>query len=350
MKFNKTIKISDFVVSENSKTFIIAEAGVNHGGDVGLAKKLIDIAASSGADAVKFQAFRTENLIIENIDKAPYQKTATGNKESQADMLRKLELRKEAYVELLNYCSEKKILFLITPFDEVSLQELEEIGVKAYKIASTDTTNLPFLKKIAKTGKPIILSTGMCYLEEVREAVKIIYEYNKDLILLQCTANYPIEDSEANLNVIRTFQQEFDAIIGYSDHSVGVGAAPYAVPMGAKVIEKHFTLDKSMDGPDHLASLDPKELKEFVSQIRKIETYMGGFVKEPTKAEKETKKSLQKCLVATTTIKQGESFTEENIVGKRTGGKGISPLKYKALLNLKATKDYQKNQIIEEIL
>lgn len=350
MKFNKKIMVSDFEISEDSKTFIIAEAGVNHGGDIKVAKKLVDIAVEAGADAVKFQAFRTKKLIIENIEKAPYQIETTGSKESQADMLRKLELDHNAYIELMNYCSLKNILFLITPFDEGSLEELESIGVKAYKIASTDTTNLPFLEKVAKTGKPIILSTGMCYLDEVKAALEAIHKHNDKVILLQCTANYPIEDSEANLNVIVTFKREFDVLVGYSDHSVGIGAAPYAVPMGAKVVEKHFTIDKSLDGPDHLASLDPEELRKFVREVRKIETYLGGYSKEPTEAEKFTRKSLQKCLVAASSIKKGEIFSLINIVGKRTGGKGISPLRYQALLGRRASRDYTVDEIIEENL
>jgi N,N'-diacetyllegionaminate synthase len=350
MKFSKNISISNFEINEKSKTFIIAEAGVNHGGDVAVAKKLVDIAVEAGADAVKFQAFRTKNLIIEDIEKAPYQQSTTGNQETQSEMLRKLELNHEAYVELLNYCRSKSILFLITPFDEGSLEELETIGVEAYKIASTDTTNLPFLEKVAKTGKPIILSTGMCFLDEVRAALEAINKHNNQVVLLQCTANYPIKDSEANLNVIKTFQTEFDVIVGYSDHSVGIGAAPYAVPMGAKVVEKHFTIDKSASGPDHLASLDPQELKEFVKQVRKIEVYLGSHLKQPTEAEYGTRKSLQKCLVATQPIKKGEKFNLQNIVGKRTGGAGISPLMYETLIMKVASRDYLPDQIIEENL
>ena len=348
MKFEKEIKIGNKTIGTDSPVFIIAEAGVNHGGDIELAKKLVDIAVEANADAVKFQAFRTEKLIVNDVEKAPYQKESTSSSESQVEMLKKLELNYEAYEILKNYCSEKGIMFLITPFDEDSLIELEKLGVEAYKIASTDTTNLPFLKKVAKTGKPIILSTGMCFMDEVKESLREISEFNKKLVLLQCVANYPIRDEEANLNVITTYKNEFDAIIGYSDHSVGLGAAPYSIPLGAKVVEKHFTIDKEDDGPDHAASLSPDELVLFVKEVRRIEKFLGTFVKEPTKDEIPNRSSLQKCLVASKLIRKGEAFTEDNFVAKRTGGSGISPMEYKKLLNLKASQDYNTNDIIKE--
>jgi N,N'-diacetyllegionaminate synthase len=347
MNFEKEINIGTRAIGPNSPVYIIAEAGVNHGGDIALAFKLIDIAAEAGADAVKFQAFRTESLILKNVEKAPYQKNTTSQAESQFDMLKKLELKNEQYVQLKEYCSKKKIQFLITPFDETSLAELEQVGVEAYKIASTDTTNLPFLKKVAQTGKPILLSTGMCYLEEVEQALKEIEPFNKQVVLLQCTANYPIKDEEANLHVITTFRNRFNMLVGYSDHSVGVGAAPYAVPMGAVVLEKHFTTDKGLAGPDHLASLSPEELRAFVKQVRTIETYLGSFTKEPIEAEKRTRASLQKCLVAARAIVKGQVITEQDIVAKRTGGKGISPLEYHTLMNTKAVKDFKQDDILE---
>ena len=328
------------------KVYIIAEAGVNHGGNIDLAKKMIDIAASAGADAVKFQAFRTEHLIIENVEKAPYQKASTDGKQSQTEMLRALELRKENYTELKAYCEKKNIDFLITPFDEFSLGELEEAGVEAYKIASTDTTNIPFLRKVAATGKPILLSTGMCYIEEVEAAVKAILAINSQLVLLQCTANYPIQDDEANLNVLLTFKEKFNCILGYSDHTVGLGAALYAIPMGARVVEKHFTLDKSWEGPDHSASLSPEELVEFVKEVRRVEKFMGSPIKQPTASELLTKKSLQKCLVAAEEIKQGQPFTAQNLIAKRTGGIGISPLYFDEILGTFAAKDFKVNDII----
>jgi N,N'-diacetyllegionaminate synthase len=341
------IRIGTRRITNDSPCYIIAEAGVNHGGDIQLAFRLIDIAADAGADAVKFQAFRTEHLILENVEKAPYQIENTGRKQTQSEMLRGLELRTEHYTQLKDYCRDKGIQFLITPFDEFSLTELEEVGVDAYKIASTDTTNIPFLRKVARTGKPVILSTGMCYMNEVEKAVEAIEAINKNLVLLQCTANYPIIDEDANLNVMHTFRERFNVPVGYSDHTVGPGAALYAVAMGARVVEKHFTIDKNAEGPDHRASLSPEELKMFVSEIRKIEKYLGSYNKVPTKAEIGTRTSLQKCLVAATDIQAGDLFSEENLVAKRTGGKGISPLKFDELAGKKAGRNYKKNDIIE---
>jgi len=219
----------------------------------------------------------------------------------------------------------------------------------AYKVASTDTTNLPFLKKIAKKGKPIFLSTGMSYLSEVKSALETIYEYNKDVVLLQCTANYPIQDNEANLAVINTYRDNFDILLGYSDHSAGVGAAPFAIPMGAKVVEKHFTLNKADEGPDHAASLSPGELIDFVKTVRRVDTYMGSEIKEPSLSEQNTRKSLQKCMVASQDIKKGDLFNNDNLVAKRTGGVGISPIEVHKLLGVKTTKSYKKNQIIEDL-
>lgn len=348
MKFNKKIKIGSKVVADNSPVFIIAEAGVNHNGDIDKAKRLIDVAVNAGVDAVKFQAFKTKNVILKNVRKAHYQEKTTGTLETQYEMIKKLEFTKEQYRELINYCNENGIIFLSTPFDDESVDELDEIGVLAYKTASTDTTNLLLLKKIAKKEKPILLSTGMSYLSEVEAALKEIIKYNKDIILLQCTANYPILNSEANLNVLNTYRSMFDIIVGYSDHSVGIGASPYTIPMGAKLVEKHFTLDINDNGPDHKASLSPEQLKEFVCEIRKVEEYLGTTLKIPSFDELKTRKSLQKCLVASTSIKQGEYFTESNIVAKRTGGVGISPLYYKQLIGKKASTNYCENEIIDE--
>lgn len=346
MKFSSEILVHGRKIGKGHPVFIIAEAGVNHGGDMNVARRLIDIAADAGADAVKFQAFRTESLILKNVVKAPYQKETTSSGESQYDMLKKLELKKEQYVELKDYCAQKNILFLITPFDEDSLMELEEIGVEAYKIASTDTTNLPFLSKVAQTGKPVFFSTGMSYLDEIEIALHEISEHNPHIVLLSCTANYPIRNDEVNLNVITTFQNKFNMLVGYSDHSVGIGAAPYAVPMGAVVLEKHFTLDKLLEGPDHLASLDPTELREFIQQVRTIEVYMGSSEKKPTESELKTRASLQKCLVAARQIRKGEIISADAIVAKRTGGVGISPLLYKTIVGTPADKDYSTNDII----
>lgn len=346
MNFNKKLKIEDKVVSLNSPTFIIAEAGVNHGGDMNIAKKLIELASEAGADAVKFQTFKSEHLILKDVKKAPYQQKTTSIEETQIDMLTKLEVTREQNLELKKYCKERNIIFLTTPFDEYSLDEIDELDLPAYKIASTDITNLPFLKKVAQKGKPIFLSTGMTYLAEVQMALETIYEYNKDVVLLQCTANYPIDDSEANLSVINTFKKNFDVLVGYSDHTVGTGAAAFAIPMGARVVEKHFTIDKSFEGPDHRASLSPDELKDFVKIVRKVDAYMGSDIKKPNLSEIKTRASLQKCLVAKCNIQKGEVFSEENIIAKRTGGIGISPIYYQDVIGKSAAKNYTRNEII----
>ncbi|MDB9866039.1 N-acetylneuraminate synthase family protein, partial [Candidatus Thioglobus sp.] len=254
MKFNKKIKIQEKLISKDSPTFVIAEAGVNHNGDMIVAKKLIDLAVKAGADAVKFQTFSAKDLILNDIQKAPYQKETTDINETQFEMLKRLEVNLDQNKELKRYSDEKGIIFLTTPFDEKSLDDIDELDLPAYKVASTDTTNLMLLRKIAKKGKPIFLSTGMSYLSEIILALETIYEYNQKVVLMQCTANYPIQDNEANLGVINTFKKNFNILLGYSDHTVGTGAAPFAIPMGAKVLEKHFTLDKVSEGPDHKAS------------------------------------------------------------------------------------------------
>ncbi len=345
--FNSQFRIGDRIISEQEKTFIIAEAGVNHNGDMSLAKEMIDAAFESGANAVKFQTFKTNNLILKNIEKAPYQKLTTNSNESQYDMLKRLEVTKEQTKELMNYCQKKNIIFLSTPFEKASLDELNELGVPAFKIAATDLTNIQFLRQVAEKGKPIILSAGMCYLEEVECALNAIYPINKDLILLQCTANYPIQDAEANLNVIKMFQKNFDILVGYSDHSQGVGASPYAVAVGAKMIEKHFTLDKNMEGPDHKASVTPDELKQLVLDIRRVERYLGNGVKMPSCSEQMTRKSLQKCLVASRPIKEGQAFDNDNIVAKRTNGIGISAMYFDDVVGRIAEKSYTVNEIIQ---
>lgn len=347
MKFDREIKIGNIEISDKSKVFIIAEAGVNHNGDIEVAKKLIDIASEAGADAVKFQAFRTENLILKNVSKASYQKETTSNKESQFDMLKKLEISINQNKELKEYCEQKGIIFLTTPFDEGSLVELDEIDLPAYKIASTDLTNILFLKKVAQRNKPILLSIGMSYLEEVTRALEQIYKINKKVILLHCTANYPIVDEDANLNVIDTLKNKFDILVGYSDHSVGIGAAPYAVPKGVKVIEKHFTISNGDEGPDHRASLTPEQLKYFVTEIRKVEKYLGTEIKMPTLAEIKNRASLQKCLVASKPIRVGEEFTEDNLIAKRTGGVGVSPIYIDDIVGNKSRKNYEIDDIIE---
>ena len=319
---------------------------MNHGGDLDLALRMIDVAVDAGADAVKFQAFRTQELILDNVEKAPYQKKS-GGRQTQPDMLRSLELKEKHYHRLKKHCEEQGIEFLITPFDSVSLSELERVGVHAYKVASTDTTNLPFLRQIAALAKPMILSTGMTAMDEIRQVVSELTDLNGKIILLQCTANYPITPDEANLSVMTTYRQEFGLLVGYSDHTPGIGAAPYAVANGAVLVEKHFTIDKSASGPDHEASLDPTELKQCIAEIRMVERYMGQPEKVLMPCESATRKSLQKCLVAARNIPAGQTLCEGDLEAKRTGGEGLSPLECDSLLGRTTTRAIQENDIFQ---
>ncbi|MFK8038662.1 MAG: N-acetylneuraminate synthase [Crocinitomicaceae bacterium] len=346
MKFNQKIQINRFTISEQSPVFIIAEAGVNHNGSIDLAKKLVNVAADAGADAVKFQSFLTEELILTGVEKAGYQKETTEQSESQFQMLKKLEFEVDKMKLLKRYCEEKNVLFLTTPFDEKSLDLLDDLVLDAYKISSTDTTNIGFLRRVAAKNKPIILSTGMCSMHEVEHALSVLSEINSNVILLQCTSNYPVIAEEANLNVIKTFKDKFKMIIGFSDHTPSIGASPYAVAMGAKVVEKHFTLNKDMEGPDHRASLNPQELSAYIKEIRTVEQYLGSFEKIPSESELDTKNRLQKCLVASNEIKKGEKITTNNIIAKRTGGIGIPANEFDNVIGKTVSKNFSPNDII----
>lgn len=345
--FNQCIQIANQYIGDTYPAMIVAEAGVNHNGSMDIARQLIDVACEAGADAVKFQSFKSASLILENVEKAPYQVKGTNKVESQIEMLRKLELSYEQACELKAYCDDKGIIYLTTPFDEYSLEDVIKMDIAAIKVASTDLTNLPLLRKIGSCGVPVLLSTGMSYMSEVEMAVNEIAKNNVNLVLMQCTANYPPIDSEMNLLVIRRYRDSFGCLTGFSDHSEGIGAAPYSVPLGAKVIEKHFTLDKTLQGPDHAASLSPPELKEFIATIRQVERFLGDSVKRPTLAEVKTRASLQKCLVAKTAIQKGELFNTENMIAKRTGGEGVSPIYFDELVGQVAPKSFHKDDIIE---
>lgn len=347
MDFSHRIAVGGREISRAAPVFIIAEAGVNHNGDVDRALRMIDEAAGAGVDAVKFQSFYCDDLLLRDTGKAPYQKQTGIADQSQFDMLSKLRLSLEEHEVLKDHCCRKDVLYLTTPFDERSLDEIDKLNVSAYKVASTDTTNLPFLKRVASKNKPILLSTGMSYLEEVAVGLEEINSLNKDVILLQCTANYPVRDEEVNLRVIQTFADTFDILVGFSDHSVGIGAGPYAIPFGVSVIEKHFTLDKSLTGPDHRASLSVEELHSFVGEIRRAETFMGSRVKIPLACELATRKALQKCLVTRTPVAKGEAFSASNIVAKRTGGHGISPLYFDDVVGNRAGRGYAANEVVE---
>lgn len=346
MNTPKHITIGDTLIGEGHPVYIIAEAGVNHNGDMKLAKQLVDVAKDAGVDAVKFQSFHTEHLILKDIEKAPYQHKKTSVTESQYEMLKRLEITKDAMHEIMDYCRKKEIQFISTPFDQESAEDLYSLGVDVFKVASTDTTNLLFLETLAQYKKPILLSTGMSWSFEVEKAVETIELYNKDLVIMQCTANYPIEDHEAHLRVISTYQNKFPYIIGYSDHTKGIGASPYAVSLGVKVIEKHFTLDTTLPGPDHQASLSPDELSQLVLEIRKVETYLGSSIKEPTDSEKETRKYLQKCFVTKKPLKKGDVIYKESLIAKRTGGKGISAFEVESVLGKRVKKALPYNHIL----
>jgi len=328
--------------------FIIAEAGVNHNGSVDLAKKLIDIASISGADAVKFQTFKAENLVVKNTQKAEYQKQTTNTPESQFDMIKKLELDVDTHKELMVHCQEKGIIFLSTPFDHESIDLLSDLGLEIFKIPSGEITNLPYLRHIGSLGKKVILSTGMSNLEEVGNALNILINSGtskNNITVLHANTMYPTPMEDVNLNAMLTIQKEFEVAIGYSDHTLGIEVDIAAVAMGASVIEKHFTLDKTMEGPDHKASLEPKELKSMVLSIRNIEKALGSSEKKPSPSESVNIDVVRKSIVASKDIKKGEILSEENITIKRPGT-GINPMKWDSIVGSMATKNYNMDDLI----
>jgi N,N'-diacetyllegionaminate synthase len=344
---NHSVIVGNQHISENSGVFFIAEAGVNHCGRLDLAKKLIELAANAGANAVKFQSFVTAELILPNVKKAAYQQRDNSD-ETQADMLQKLELSTTAMKELQEYAKKCHILFLTTPFDHVSLYALDALDLPVYKISSTDVTNVAFIEQIAQRQKPIFISTGMSDLDEIEKALYTIFKYHRQVVLLQCTAGYPIADTDVHLRVLHTFASMFDVLVGYSDHTEGIGAAPFAVTAGAVVIEKHFTLDKMLPGPDHKASLDPEELAQCIAQVRYAEKLRGDYTKYPLPSELSLKKSLQKSLVCQTPIRPGDCFTIQNVVAKRTGGHGLDAIFWPTLEGVVSTRGYSPGDLIEQ--
>jgi len=334
---------------KDNKVFIIAEAGVNHNGSIKLAKKLIDVASKSGADAVKFQTFKTENLVSKNIQKAKYQKeNMSDNENSQFNMLKKLELDVDTHKELINYCNSKNIMFLSTPFDLDSVDLLNNLGLDIFKIPSGEITNLPILRKIGALNKKIILSTGMADIGEIEDALDILLESGtaKDNItILHANTMYPTPMQDVNLNAMVTIGNTFDINYGYSDHTLGIEVDIAAVAMGANCIEKHFTLDKTMEGPDHKASLEPNELKNMVTSIRNIELALGSSLKKPSQSETPNIEVARKSIVAKTNIKAGEFLTENNLTVKRAG-KGISPMRWDEIIGTIAQKDYKEDELI----
>lgn len=325
--------------------YIIAEAGVNHNGSFELACKLVDAAKKAGADCIKFQTFKSENLVSHTAKKAEYQKKTTGDS-SQQEMLKKLELSFDEFLQLKSYCEKVGICFLSTPFDFDSIDFLNTIDMPFWKIPSGEVTNLPYLLALAKTNKPVVMSTGMCTLQEIRDAVKVLKENGiNDIKLLHCNTEYPTPFEDVNLKAMQTLRDELLLEVGYSDHTKGIEVPIAAVALGATIIEKHFTLDRNMEGPDHKASLEPNELAAMVSAIRNIEKAIGTGEKAPSPSEKKNMAIARKSIVAKAKIKAGEVFTEDNITVKRPGT-GISPMKWFEVLGTKAVRDFDEDELI----
>jgi N,N'-diacetyllegionaminate synthase len=331
-----------------NKVFIIAEAGVNHNGSIELSKKLIDVAVESGVDAVKFQTFKAEKLVSKNAQKAQYQKETTDKAESQFDMIKKLELDADTHKELIAYCKTKNIMFLSTPFDHDSIELLNDLGLEIFKIPSGEITNLPYLRHIGRLGKKVILSTGMADIGEIEDALDILIQAGtkkENIIVLHANTMYPTPMEDVNLKAMVTIGNTFDIAYGYSDHTLGIEIDIAAVAMGACCIEKHFTLDKTMEGPDHKASLEPDELIAMVKAIRNIELSLGSSVKKPSQSEIPNMQIARKSIVAKTTIYKGEIFTKDNLAVKRPGN-GISPMRWDEVVGTIASKYYQEDELI----
>ena len=340
------VKIGNRLIGDAEPCFIIAEAGVNHNGSVEMAKKLVDTAKEAGADAVKFQTFKADNIVIKNAEKAEYQKETTGAEESQYEMIKKLELTEYDFRELADYAKEKDILFLSSPFDKESGDLLDEINVPAFKIGSGEITNFPLLKYIAKKEKPIILSTGMSTLGEIEDAIKIVRnEGVEDVILLHCVSNYPARIEDLNLRAMETLKQAFKIPVGFSDHTLGITGSITAVALGACVIEKHFTLDKKLPGPDHKASLEPYELKEMIKAIKDVEKALGNGIKRPAKDEEEIKKVARRSIVAKVDIPEGTIITE-NMLGVKRPGTGIVPKYIDRIVGRKAKENIGNDELV----
>lgn len=328
------------------KVLIIAEAGVNHNGDIALAKRLVDEAKKSGADVVKFQTFNPKKLASKSATMAKYQKENIGFEESQEEMLSKLTLKNEEFAELSEYCHKIGIDFLSTPFEIESVHFLDALQGK-WKIPSGEITNYPYLVEIAKTGKEIILSTGMSTLEEIDAAIDVLKRNGAGkLTILHCTTNYPTPMEDVNLNAMITLKKRYNCPVGYSDHTKGIEVPIAAVALGAEIIEKHFTLDRRMIGPDHKASLEPDELSAMVKAIRNIEKALGDGIKIPSESEKTNIAVSRKSIVALCNIKAGETFTEKNITTKRPGT-GINPMQWNDILGLTAKRNFKEDELIE---
>lgn len=339
------IKIKNKLIGQKEPCFIIAEAGVNHNGSLRLAKKLVEAGKEAGVDAIKFQTFKAENIVTLDAKQAKYQTENIGKKESQYEMLKRLELSYPDFEKLKEYCDEKRIIFLSTPHSDKEDVDLVAELCPAIKVGSGDLTNLPILKYMAGKNLPIILSTGMADLKEVREAVETILPLNKELILLHCTTNYPTSINEVNLKAMETIRKEFNLPVGYSDHTEGINVSLAAVVLGAQVIEKHFTLDRKLPGPDHKASLEPKELKEMVKAIRNIEKALGSNIKKPTKSEEKIKRVARKSIIARVNIPKGVKIMANMLVIKRPGT-GIQAKYLNKVIRRRTKKEIKKDELI----
>lgn len=323
--------------------YIIAEAGINHNGSLDLALRLVDAACQAGADAVKFQTFTTDSIVTRNAQKATYQKSNSGVFESQYEMLKKLELSHSAHLRLVDYCRVKGIEFLSTPFDLQSIEFLSSLDLPLLKIPSGEITNLPYLRAVNAIGKPVILSTGMSTMKEIEEAVDVLSDC--EVALLHCTTEYPCPYNAVNLRAMVSLKEHFRCEVGYSDHTSGIDIAIAAVAMGAKVIEKHFTVDRNLPGPDHKASLEPDELKRMVMAIRNVEKALGDGVKKPALAEVKNIAIARKSIVAKTKINKGDVFTKDNLTVKRPGT-GRSPMEWDCIIGSVAEKNYEEDDLI----
>lgn len=331
--------------------FIIAEAGVNHNGSLERAKAMTDAAVAAGVDAVKFQTFRAEQLVTRVASKAGYQQETTGIAESQYEMLKKLELSPSDFCQLKEYCRGQQVEFLSTPFDLSTIDQLEELCIGKWKLPSGEITNLPYLRKIGAFGQEILLSTGMCTLNEVAEALDVLEGAGTDraqITLLHCNTEYPTPMSDVNLRGMQTLRNTFPGLkgVGYSDHTLGIEVPIAAIAMGATVIEKHFTLDSSLPGPDHRASLEPDELADMVRAIRNIETAMGDGVKQPSPSELKNRPIARKSIVAALDIQAGDIFTVDNLTMKRPGT-GVSPMRWDEVIGQSAGRNYKRDELID---
>ena len=330
----------------SARTFLIAEAGVNHNGDIKLAKALIDAAADAGCDAVKFQTFSAEQLVTATAKMADYQKKNTGTTESQLQMLKRLELGEREHYELMSHAKEKNIIFFSTAFDMKSVEFLAQLNIPVWKIPSGEITNYPYLVRIASFGKPIILSTGMATLAEVDDAVRVLLDNGatrEQLCILHCNTDYPTQWSDVNLLAMSRMGASFGTAYGYSDHTQGIEIPIAATALGASVIEKHFTIDRSLPGPDHKASLEPAELSAMVKAVRNIEIALGNGIKSPTESEKRNRIAARKSIVAARRINAGEHYSEENMTVKRPGD-GITPMAWSRLIGHVAPRNFEVDE------